>query len=81
MENNVTNAATLAARLISARARLVDFISETLSVSNERSALVAAALIKHKLVKLDPHVGQFSSVHGAVLGERALRNVLVNINA
>jgi len=64
----------LAARQQEAFKRLKEFLSRALDTEDDAVLeRVARAYVAHKLVKLDPHSGQFNAKHGALLDAEVVR--------
>lgn len=57
----------LATRYETGLAKLVDALQRSGAPDRATAARVAAYYIKHKLAKIDVHVGQFNVKHGAFL--------------
>jgi hypothetical protein len=71
--NPKAGAWTLAARQDAALQNFRDYLLSKVPMSKTVLDRVVAYYLKHRLIRLDPHVGQFHAKHGAYLDKEAIK--------
>jgi hypothetical protein len=63
---------------MTAREMFIEGIMAIAKCSREQAERVTDAYIRHKLVRVDPHIGQLQPKHGAIMDKEIIWNAIEN---